>query len=84
MVLVDTDVLIDCLRGFAPAKEWLERTPTDVLGIPGIVAMELIIGCRDQPDLQRVQKFLGLQPNLWVTSGSGRWPSVWYKAVSRQ
>jgi predicted nucleic acid-binding protein len=44
MVLVDTDVLVDCLRGTPPAKAWLERASTEVLGIPGVVAMELLIG----------------------------------------
>ena len=28
--------------------------------------------------------FLVLQQNLWVTSGSGRSASVWYKAISTQ
>jgi predicted nucleic acid-binding protein len=58
MILVDTDVLVDCLRGATPAREWLERMATEVLGIPGIVAMELLIGCRNRAELERVQQFL--------------------------
>ena len=48
MVLLDTDVLIDCLRGVPPARIWIESAPTEAFGIPGIVAMELLVGCRNQ------------------------------------
>lgn len=58
MVLVDTDVLVDCLRGTPPAKAWLERASTEVLGIPGVVAMELLIGCRNRAEIEKLQKFL--------------------------
>lgn len=58
MILVDTDVLVDCLRGTTPAREWLDRMAAEVLGIPGIVAMELLIGCRNRAELERVQQFL--------------------------
>jgi predicted nucleic acid-binding protein len=50
MVLVDTDVLVDCLRGTYPAKAWLEHASTEVLGIPGVVAMELLIGCHNRAE----------------------------------
>jgi predicted nucleic acid-binding protein len=49
MVLVDTDVLVDCLRGTSPAKAWLQDASAEVLGIPGVVAMELIIGVGIEP-----------------------------------
>ena len=58
MILVDTDVLVDCLRGTTPAREWLERVSAEVLRIPGIVAMELLSGCRNRVELERVQQFL--------------------------
>src|SRR6266446_1978279 len=66
MVLVDTDVLVDCLRGTAPAKEWLARASAEVLGIPGVVAMELVIGCRNQGELHRKALVLAIR------SGAGR------------
>ena len=65
MILVDTDVLVDCLRGTAPAKRWLEETPAEGLGIPGIVAMELLLGCRNRVELQNLQRFLSTFSVAW-------------------
>ena len=65
MLLLDTDILIDCLRGVPAARTWLKSAATEAFGIPGIVAMELLIGCRNQPEQQRVQKFLAAYPLLW-------------------
>jgi len=57
-VFLDTDVLVDCLRGTEAAEEWLEANPRESFQIPGIVAMELIIGCQNKAALKRTQKFL--------------------------
>lgn len=65
MLLLDTDILIDCLRGVPAARTWLESAATEAFGIPGIVAMELLVGCRNQSEQQRVQKFLTAFPLLW-------------------
>src|ERR1700736_850773 len=55
---LNTDVLVDCLRGTPAAKAWLEHASTEVLGIPGVVAMELLIGCRNRAESEKLQKFL--------------------------
>ena len=65
MVLLDTDVLVDCLRGIPQAKAWLEQASTEVLGIPGVVAMELLIGCRNRAEIEKLQKFLSAFSNVW-------------------
>ena len=65
MVLVDTDVLVDCLRGTPPAKAWLGRASAEVLGIPGVVAMELLIGCRNRAEIEKLQKFLSAFSIVW-------------------
>src|SRR4029453_14688416 len=31
----------------------------------------------------RRERIRGLQQNLWVASGFGSWPSVWYRAISK-
>jgi len=64
-VLLDTDVLIDCLRGSAPAQEWLEQHASESFQVPGIVAMELLAGCRNQADLQLTQAFLKTFEVAW-------------------
>jgi predicted nucleic acid-binding protein len=65
MTIVDTDVLVDCLRGTGPAKAWLQQLEKDPFAIPAVVAMELVMGCRDREDLERVQKFLGAFAIVW-------------------
>jgi len=64
-VFLDTDVLVDCLRGTASAQGWLERTAADTFQVPGIVAMELLMGCQNQADLQHTQKFLSAFEVTW-------------------
>ena len=65
MLLLDTDVLIDALRGLPASRAWLESESADNFVIPGIVAMELLVGCRNQVEQARVQKFLAAYPLLW-------------------
>ena len=64
--LIDTDVLIDILRGTPPAQAWLISMPATTFAIPGMVAIELLIGCRNQPELRRVQQFLNTFNIAWT------------------
>lgn len=64
--LVDTDVLIDILRGMPAAQTWLASISTMTFAIPGVVAMELVMGCRNQVDLRRVQRFLSTFSVVWT------------------
>lgn len=64
MRLPDTDVLVDIRRGFAPAEQWYMGL-TERPGIPGFVAMEMVAGCRDKRELQRLQTFLSGLPIIW-------------------
>jgi len=65
MVLVDTDVLVECLRGSLAARSWLEAYPKETFAIPGAAAMELVIGCRNQAELQQIRAFLGSFSIAW-------------------
>lgn len=47
------------------AKIWIEASATEAFGVPGIVAMELIMGCRNRPEQIRVEKYLSEFPVLW-------------------
>lgn len=68
MFLVDTDVLIECLRGSSAAKAWLTSFQKEALGIPGVVAMELLMGCRNQSELDLTRKFLASFHVVWPDS----------------
>ena len=63
--LVDTDVLIDILRGTPAAQAWLASTPTTRFEVPGVVAMELLMGCHNQAELRRVGQFLTTFSTAW-------------------
>jgi predicted nucleic acid-binding protein len=65
-MLLDTDVMIDFLRGHAPAVAWLTSYALPI-GIPGLVAMELLQGCRDRAEQQRVERELARFAVHWPT-----------------
>ncbi|MFP4439106.1 MAG: type II toxin-antitoxin system VapC family toxin [Chloroflexaceae bacterium] len=64
--LIDTDVLIDILRGTPAAQTWLSGATSTVFAIPGVVAMEMLVGCRNRNELQKVQRFLGSFTIVWT------------------
>jgi len=65
MILVDSDVMIDILRQYKPALDWLKILDREEIGIPGLVAMELIQGCRNSVELQKVEKILHFYRLYW-------------------
>lgn len=67
MILVDTDIVIDLLRNYPPARVWLETLDNEELLLPGIVLMELIQGCRDKTEQHRIEVF---KDQLYIV-----WPS---------
>lgn len=64
MGLLEADICIDLLRGHLPAEEWLAKQ-TEKLGIPGMVALELMVGIRDKNDAKRVRIFLDGFDIVW-------------------
>ncbi|MDL1925406.1 type II toxin-antitoxin system VapC family toxin [Anaerolineae bacterium AMX1] len=63
MILLDTDVMVDILRGYEPAKEWLKTAQE--IGVPGLVAMELIQGCQNAREQKQLEKSLSAYPLFW-------------------
>lgn len=64
MLLLDTDVLVDVLRGHAPAVEWftgLDELPS----VPGLVVMELIQDADSKDRIDRALKLVAPLPVLW-------------------
>ena len=59
MRLLDTDVMIDLMRGFAPAIAWFESLgDEEAPALPGFVVMELICGCRNRTELTELKERL--------------------------
>lgn len=68
MVLLDSDVLIDLLRGCAPALAWFNALPQDEeLLVPGYVVMEVIQGCRNRAEQERVERSLAGYGVVWLS-----------------
>lgn len=47
MILVDTDIVVDILRGYPPSVDWLEASSDETVLLPGFVVMEAVDGCRN-------------------------------------
>jgi len=65
MILIDTDVMVDIMRRHPPAVAWLDSLGTEVVGIPGLVAMELLQGCRNREEQQQLEGFLRPYQRYW-------------------
>jgi hypothetical protein len=63
MILLDTDIMVDVLRGYEPAKEWLKSAQE--IGVPGLVAMELIQGCQNTKEQRQLEKSLSEYQLFW-------------------
>jgi predicted nucleic acid-binding protein len=57
-MLLDTDVMVDILRGHPPALAWAAGSGLTPLDLPGLVAMELLQGCRNLAEQQQLEKKL--------------------------
>ena len=68
IVFLDTDVLVDYLRGAPTAKAWMVSAGAEPLQVPGIVAMELVIGCRDKRQLRQLRSVLSSVDVVWPES----------------
>lgn len=59
MILVDTDILVDVLRGRPDTAETLDRVAlNDKLATSIVTKMELIAGCRNKDELRYVGRLL--------------------------
>jgi len=68
MILLDTDVMVDVLRGHEPAIAWLTTVSDSEIGLPGLVAMELIQGCQNAREQKRLEKALNAYHLFWAES----------------
>lgn len=67
MILLDTDVAVDILRNHPPAVAWLQGLGAVLLGLPGLVVMELLQGCRNKAEQQQVEQFCQSYTVFWPT-----------------
>jgi hypothetical protein len=68
MIFLDTDVMVDVLRGYQPAIDWLAQASEQEIGLPGLVAMELLQGCQNAREQKDLEKLLRNFPLYWAES----------------
>jgi len=69
MILLDSDVMIDLLRQYSSATEWFDGLDEDQeVVLPGYVVMELIQGCKNRIEQDRLQSVLGTYGVVWLSS----------------
>ena len=68
MILLDTDVMVDVLRGFESAVQWLDDLDEQEIGVSGLVAMELIQGCQNAREQRQLEKSLAEYQLYWPAS----------------
>lgn len=56
-VIIDSDILIDAVRGINQALQYIQQSQA-TLAISVITKMELIVGCRDKNEMHYINKFL--------------------------
>lgn len=66
MYVLDTDILIDVLRGHKLAITWF-TTLREVPNIPGFVVMELIQNAKNKQEVNQVFKLIAPLPIIWLT-----------------
>jgi predicted nucleic acid-binding protein len=70
MLLLDTDVMIDLLRQYPPAVAWLDSLGEEEIVLPGFVVMELMQGCRNKQEQEKMEGDLAAYSVAWPTSAT--------------
>ncbi len=81
-LLVDTDVLIDFLRGRRAAVDFITRHQESIL-LPAMVAAELYAGIRDDAELAILDDFLASFRLLPLTAEIARTGGLWQRDFAK-
>lgn len=65
MLLLDSDIMIDILRKYPPAMAWLASLNDEEIALPGFVVMELLQGCRNNAEQQKIEKTVAAFGAVW-------------------
>ena len=77
--LVDTDVVIEFIRGNPKAAQWFQAQKDKVMGIPVIVRMELIQGVRNRQELRALLKELDKYETAHLETGDTIKALKWFE-----
>lgn len=66
MIFLDSDIVIDLLRAHPPATTWFDSLDdNEVMTLSGFVVMELIQGCQNKIQQEKLQRDLALYEIVW-------------------
>jgi predicted nucleic acid-binding protein len=68
--LLDADVMTDIIRGYRPALIWFGSTDEE-MALPGPVVLELMKGCVDTREMDKLRRLLTPFRVYWPTSDDG-------------
>jgi predicted nucleic acid-binding protein len=63
--MLDTEVMIDLLRQYPLAVAWLDSLGEEEIVLPGFVVMELVQGCRNKQEQEKIQESLTVYSVTW-------------------
>jgi predicted nucleic acid-binding protein len=81
-LLVDTDVLVDFLRGYPAAVAYMKAQADNVV-LSAVVAAELYAGVRDGEELDRLDELLSLFRVIPVTAETARAAGLYKRNYGR-
>ena len=82
--LIETSIMVDLLRGFPPAKKWIDSLPSGQAAVSFITAAELLAGCRNRREQQVVEKELAAYSILWDSEVASRLALDWYRQATQR
>lgn len=77
---VDSAILIDYLRGFRPALDWLADFEPGTLAVSVVTAAELVAGCRNADEQHHVEADLRNFRLVFVSQPISSTAWAWYRA----
>jgi len=77
--LIETSVLVDFLRGYSPARSWIDSLPEGDAAISVVTAAELLAGCRNRREQKAVEDELAGYPTIWDSEATSQLALDWYR-----
>lgn len=78
MLLIETSILVDLLRGYPPARSWIDGLASGEAAISVTTAAELIAGCRNRREQKVVEKELASYAVVWDSEAISQLAWSWY------
>lgn len=79
--LLDTNILVDIMRSFPAALIWFNAMSAADFALPGYVVMELMAGCTNKQEMQRVMKLVKQFAVYWPTDAECNMAVAYYEKL---